>query len=377
MGNRRGPGPALIDARLSGEGPKGSHTRPAVGDIQAWLVSRVAEALEIEAGGLDVRLPLTSYGLESIDAFTIAGDLASWLDCELPATLLWEHPTVEQLARHLATGSREPCSSLVALQPHGSRPPFFCIHGPAGTVLFYQSLARHLGPDQPVYGFQAPIREEGDAAPLEIEAMASAYLRELRAFEPSGPYYLGGLSFGGIVAFEMARQLQVEGQDVAVVALMDSLCPRHARRLSLRRRLLLHGRNLLRLTPREQLRYVWTRALSVGAYGRLKAWDVAQGISRRAGSSLPAPFRHTRVLNHLAAKSYVPRPYPGQVTLFRAVERLDAADDPYRGWDQVALGGVEVHDVPGDHSSMIREPHVAVLAARLKACLERSPARDV
>ena len=115
-----------------------------------------------------------------------------------------------------------PWSPLVAIQPKGNRKPFFCVHPVGGNVLCYAELARRLGDDQPFYGLQARGLEGGLPPRDTIEAMAALYLEAIRAQKPAGPYLLGGWSLGGVVAYEMARQLQAQGEQVALLALIDT-----------------------------------------------------------------------------------------------------------------------------------------------------------
>src|SRR5262249_11903943 len=127
---------------------------------------------------------------------------------ELPLAILFEAPSVSKLAAVLDREGWSPSwSSLVAIQPSGSRPPFFFVHGHGGNVVRFRDLAHHLGPDQPFFGLQAVGLDGKQPAYTRMEEIAAHYLREIRAVQPAGPYYVGGFCFGGLVAFEMAQQL--------------------------------------------------------------------------------------------------------------------------------------------------------------------------
>ena len=144
----------------------------------------------------------------------------------LPLATLFQSPTIEQLANVLReyqpSGS---WSSLVEIQPHGSKTPLFCIHAAGANVLIYRPISRHLGGDQPVYALQAQGLD-GEKPPLRrVEDMAAHYIREMRSVQPVGPYYLLGASFGGLVIFEMAHQLLAQGQKVALLAMLNTECP--------------------------------------------------------------------------------------------------------------------------------------------------------
>src|SRR6185295_12459386 len=145
----------------------------------------------------------------------------------LPVATLFQAPTVERMAA-LLRGEEKPAarSSLVLLQPQGARPPLFFVHGAAGTVFPFLDLARELGTDRPFYALQAPGVEEGAEPSSTVQDLAAHYLEEIRAVQPEGPFHLGGWSLGGVVAFEMAQQLQAGGQQAGLLALLDSRVPR-------------------------------------------------------------------------------------------------------------------------------------------------------
>ncbi len=135
---------------------------------------------------------------------------------------LFETPTVAGLAERLRGGRPTAWSPLVAIKPEGTKPPLFLVHAAGGHVLFYRDLARHLDPEQPVFGLQARGLDKTQTHHDRVEAMAAYYLMAMRVHQPAGPYYVGGSSFGGLVAFEIAQQLRAQGEDVGLVALMDT-----------------------------------------------------------------------------------------------------------------------------------------------------------
>ncbi len=319
-------------------------------------------------------------GGHSLLAVSLMARIKREFGVKLPLAILYQGATVESLAVMLRQQAGAAfASSLVRIQPHGSRPPLFCAHPGGGNVICYMELARHLDPDQPVYGFQARGLN-GEAEPLtRIEEMAAHYIEKMRAVQPAGPYRLLGWSFGGVLAFEMARQLHERGECVALVALLDAAihdpadAPRKRRELDDAEMLLgAFGepspellRHLRTLQPDEQLQYVLDWAHRVNALP--PDFDLAQ-------------FRHLFNIfktNERAHRSYVPRAYPGRVTLFRAQEQL--AKEPQRlllGWEKFAGGGVDVHVVPGNHFNMAYRPHVRALCEQLAACLDGARAED-
>jgi thioesterase domain-containing protein len=267
-------------------------------------------------------------------------------------------------------------SPLVPLQPAGARPPFFCVHPSSGSVFGYLDLARRLGTDQPFYGLQSPGLDGGAEAYGGVEEMAADYVAALLALDPRGPYLLGGWSLGGVIAYEMARQLAAQGRRTDLLALFDihprsfgrALTPEDyslevnwfiaelARAFGKASPALMS--ELQALEPDERVRYALEQA---GAHGLIDEAELAQ---------LQLRFRVFKS-NLRAAAGYTPQGYSGRVTVFRAAGEADGAAPPRLEANELAAGGVETYDVPGRHQTMLREPHVGVLARRLSECLSR------
>lgn len=274
---------------------------------------------------------------------------------------------------------------LVGIQPTGSRPAFFCVHPAGGDVLCYAALARHLHPQQPLYAFQAPGLHDDEEPPGALEALARRYARELRLRQPRGPYLLGGWSLGGAVAFEMARDLEQAGEAVALLAIFDTV-PGGAR--------LDVGEHASSGADEDNARWL----LAIATYVE-RLWGLALGVGegdlagltgeaqmqlflerlRHAGllrgeSTLAQVRRLVRVLrvNSRAWSAYAPRPLGTRLTLFRAEDQTDAVLDETMGWGALSSAPIDVQVVPGDHISLLAEPHVRVLARHLQARLERA-----
>ncbi|HVG06916.1 MAG TPA: amino acid adenylation domain-containing protein [Thermoanaerobaculia bacterium] len=274
---------------------------------------------------------------------------------------------------------------LVEITPAAgsSRPPFFCIHPAGGDVLCFFPLARRMGPDQPFFGFQARGLED-DAEPFAtLEAMAAHYVSEMRRVQPAGPYRLGGWSFGGLAAYEMARQLSEQGEEVTLLAVLDTapgVPPEEPAEPSVFEdddtpwlvTIAEYVRGLrgadLRITEEQLARLSSEERLRVFV-DRLRA----AGIVHAGEDGLAQLRRLLRVFktNARAFRSYRPRPYPGPIALFRAAGTgFDPSLCHDLGWGRFTPSPVEVHEFPGDHISMMAEPDVAVLAERLRACLD-------
>ena len=349
--------------------------------LEFQLVRLWAEAL----GRTTVQVDENFFDLggHSLLAVKLFARVETVLGRVLPLATLFQAPTVRRLAEVLRReGWTAPWSSLVAIQPRGHRTPFFCVHGVGGNVLGFRDLARHLGPDQPVFGLQS-VGLDGKRSPITtFEEMAAHYVTEIRQLQPHGPYCIGGLSVGGLIAYEMARQFINQGQEVAVLALFDTgsrgqleaLTPAEARR---QRRTMLAAR----------IRYNWKKQFAgegIVQYWRRKVrtWRRRWKSRRerrhfleaaRKGQELPNGILSVRDANYLASSRYVPQDFAGRVTLFRVnEERVGRPEEPTLGWQRLARGGVEIIEVPGTHTSLILEPHVRTLAKELNAALDRS-----
>lgn len=329
-------------------------------------------------------------GGQSLIAVKLFAEIEKRFHRSLPLATLFQAPTVAQLAQIMQQdGWEPPWSCLVAIQPGGTKPPFYCVHGVGGNIVEYLHLARSLGPDQPFYGLQAQGLDGKKPWLTRVEDMAAQYIKEIRAFQPEGPYYLGGSSFGGMVAYEMALQLQAQGQETALLAFFDTNGPDYPRYLptttAFRRRLYkyrtnfdVHWSNLRLLKGRDRIEYVRDKYARVQRYFWKKKKRLIQWWRRRVVQlTLPETLRKVQNSGNQALEAYHPKPYPGKVTLFRATEQpYGIYYDRTLGWGSLVQGGLEIIDIPGHHGSIIREPRVGYLAQNLKECIERCQDRN-
>lgn len=280
-------------------------------------------------------------------------------------------------------------SVLVPIQPAGSRPPFFCIHGFGGGVADYAELARLLGPDQPFFGIQARgLDGQGEPAST-VEEMATDYVRAIQSLQPEGPYHLGGYCLGGVVAFEMARQLEEQGERVATLAILEGLAitRREAWRHLWKPRAMLNSLRNLPLWIREHYSVLGQDGWLLPAIRRNlpRTYDGAlheagagdmEAVLRGTACEQPQWPAHVRELawhHYRALQNYRPQPYAGRAALFR-VQTLPLlrASDPFMGWKKVIQGGLDVYRISGQHDTILKPPYVMELAAELQDCLAKA-----
>jgi thioesterase domain-containing protein/acyl carrier protein len=322
-------------------------------------------------------------GGHSLLAVRIIVEIESIYGRRLPLATLLQAPTVGALAEVLRKENWTPSwSSLVPLQPGGSKPPLFLIHSHGGNVLEYYPLANHLDKDQPVYALQARGLDGNIPKNRSLEEIASAYLKEIRTLQSEGPYFLGGFCFGGLVALEAAQQLQAAGQKVALVVMIQTTHPgvpafapgsssanrwwhRAAKRIDLERNNLLQrgfgyfGDRLRRTRDVMQAR-------TQIAFDK----KMSNGNGQRRRASMAYILELLGMEHDRAFVNYVPRPYNGDVLLFRASKQLPGLlADRSLGWKPVIKGHLEIRELPGHQQNILVEPRVVRLAQELQVRL--------
>ncbi|HVT95149.1 MAG TPA: amino acid adenylation domain-containing protein [Bryobacteraceae bacterium] len=335
------------------------------------MEARLLEIWEEVLGIRPIRVTDDFFNLggHSVLALRLVAKIETEWGLRLPLSILLKAPTVEALARVLRQGSVSASwTSLVGIQVGGSRPPLFIVSGVGGNVVRFRDLARHLGGDQPVFALQPPGLDRRQPYITRLEDLAAHHVREIRAKQKTGPYHLAGYSFGGAVVFEMARQLEEQGQEIALVALLDApewhyaeralaaLGWRHLlSRVAARIRKLIAGPGRIRYISERLKRLVRHTAI---------------GVFRLLRMPLPARFVDIVDVNTHAVSRYRPRPFRGKVVLLKTRESSGIeGSDPTLGWSALAEGGVDVFDIPGNHEDLTTEPNVQFLAQILTSCL--------
>jgi thioesterase domain-containing protein len=278
------------------------------------------------------------------------------------------------MAEHIAAVNEPDRSQsspvLVNIQPHGSWPPFFCVHAVGGQVISYAELSKEMGLEQPFYGLQSPPANWFPASEVSIEQMATLYNREIRTVQPVGPYLLSGWSMGGLVAWEMAQQLIQEGETIGLLALMDTTPPSAYLEaddrdddISMLARFAVHmsrliGKNpqslaqqFLLLTPQDQWKMVQETLTSYGVLAPKTAHAEMTAL-------LDVFTRNFRAMNNYSIQ-----------TSKQAVVYFRASETPERFsklWTKWSGGGIQIHSVPGDHFTFLRQPNVRIIAETLQ-----------
>jgi amino acid adenylation domain-containing protein len=333
-------------------------------------------------------------GGHSLLAARMMAEVESRFGISVPLVALLENPTVRDLVKAISASGWNPSwKSLVRLKDGGNQPPIFLVHAIGGDVLSYRSLSAYLADlDRSIYGLRAQ-GVDGKTRPLEsVEEMAALYLKEIREVQPHGPYYLGGYSFGGTVAYEMAQQLSAAGEKTALLAMFDTVVMEN---LPLE---LKPGKLVMALDRVERLGFIagkWLRLSlpkkvdyfkkSIGVVsGRLKAFarrtkyvNPQEQADRERWLRKPPAFQKVETINQRALDAYVTKPYTGTVAYFKARQReWSEMVRPEPLWRRLALGGLSVYTCEGNHNSIMVEPYVRSLAAALRQALESGEQRQ-
>ncbi|MCZ6637142.1 MAG: non-ribosomal peptide synthetase [Alphaproteobacteria bacterium] len=346
--------------------------------LEAQLTELWKQALKLDQVGLNDNFFL--LGGDSLQAIELFLQIERTLRRRLPAACLFEAGTVAEMASLIEDGEEPGC--IVPIQPHGTHPPFFCIHGSHGVVVGLNNLAKQLNSDQPFYGIQS-VGWDGKVVPFtNYEDMAAHYADEMRKIQPHGPYYLGGFSFGGRVAVYVARHLKAAGEEVGLLALLDTYSPLGRQWITLGTWLKQCGQPTGGKALVETIRYLWFRARRMRryVYGRAKRviFFTLCKYYRRTGKTVPPSLRQPKRANLLIrlVRDDMP-PYDGDVTYFKADFRpgRNLHSDTQDTWRQIIKGRLDIVPIPGNHSTFIKEPYVRAVASELQKVLETARAK--
>jgi amino acid adenylation domain-containing protein len=364
------PAPNISDINVSGD------FIPPCDDIEVQLAQIWENLLNVRPIG--VKDNFFHLGGHSLLVVRLMAQIQEHFGINLPLATILQNPTIAQIAATLRQHTDSLSTSpLVPIHEQGSNIPFFCVPGVGGNGLYFYKLAHYLGSEQPFYTFQAQGLDGKSTPYTKIEDMASYYIKAIQTVQPKGPYILGGYSFGSHIAFEMTQQLQKQGHEVALLAILDNFAPisshkpkdfyldeetrvRHIVRVMER----LSGKSLQvsyelwkNLNSEERLNYLEEQLTEITI-------DQLRGLIKVFDANVQAGI------------NYLPQDiYPNRIALFQASED-DTEDtfipsEPTWGWERISSQPVEIQTVPGNHHTMLSEPHVQVLAQTLKAYINQ------
>ncbi len=379
--------------------------------LNFYLAEQVARVMDLPISILDKEQSLQDIGVDSLMALV----LKNWVETNLEITVqtesFFQESSLFELVMKLlekmnnvSALSSEATKNLVehkikhnlsldllkCIQPSGSRLPFVCIHPGGLDVSCYNNLARHLTNDQPFYVLQPPELDNYQSlnneflSSIPISEVASKCIKVLQNLQPQGPYLLGGWSLGGCIALEIAQQLYRQGQQVALLALLDVaniinlpfnkdytfvylfasyLGARHNKELILKYDV------LKTVNFNEQLNYLLKEAIELEILPKNTSFAEIYHLLQTYKIAIQTSLKRV--------ENYIPEVYPNRISLFEAREILDIAptitNNPFliwKNWSQLSQKSLEFHIVPGNHYTMLLEPHVQILAEELRRCLD-------
>jgi FkbH-like protein len=363
-------------------------------ELERTLASIWARVLRVSDVG--VNDSFFDLGGNSLLAVELLRDIIETFDRrDLTLSTILESPTVALFAMVLTNSTRPKFSCLVPLRETGSRPPFFSVHGIGGNVLSQRTLALNMPPDQPFWSIQARGLD-GSALEEDLRETAALYIREIKAVQPDGPYYIGGGSAGGLFAYEMAQQLVQSGDVVGLLALGDTFNLKYSKMIPKHRVFYCHIRffvqrsmhhlgSLARTPPGEWPRRLFSASAAVlwhlrPLFARSPApsgqtpilSDEGLSASQHDDTGLTNLLIRVRERTRRVVEQYIPHPYSGKLTLFTAkTKAIEPYQDRVLGWGPL-VSDIEVHEIPGTHLTLADQKE---FAHALDICLREAQSR--
>jgi acyl transferase domain-containing protein/thioesterase domain-containing protein/acyl carrier protein len=338
---------------------------------------------------VDAKTDFFDSGGHSLLAVRLFTEIRKRFNIDFGLSTLFEARTISALAdlirkaREADSIQKNPASAhaLVSIRSGGTNTPLFLIHDVGGSVLRYEHLARHFPDDQSIYAIESRGLS-GLPVDYSVEAMARHYIQQIRERQPHGPYFVVGHSFGGLVTYEIARQLSAQNEPMGLVGLLDTFqrnlteedallqaAPQKAGKLPIMQRLSKDIRTLI--LGQDRIGYLQERKTYLQAWLLKTLYRTAHKLSLRFEWEMPAFLKDVKEANWIAADYFTPETYEGTVVLFRCQNRIDTdPPDSSRVWQRLVKGEVVILEVPGDHNTMLKEPGVRILAEQILTYLK-------
>lgn len=345
---------------------------------EKFLADAWAELLNMEK--VSVHADFFELGGHSLIAVKLMIAIEKKTGSRLPLTALFESPTIEKLATVIDIDKKDiNWDSLVAIKATGSKVPVYLIHGGGLSVLLFNTLAKNLHPEQPVYGLQARGLNGTDDHLDRMEDIAAHYVEQIIKQNPQGPYALCGYSFGGLITYEMGKQLKAMGKNVILLGMFDSYASQSIYHKPLLTKISLTTYELFMRTAyafafmTREPKIVITNKIRFAKILLTPLFEKLLFKKQAAPESFTVYSKKTAKLYKIAFRNYKLSPYHGAIDLFRSKKQTFYMPDfKYLGWKPFALKGVTIHDVPGDHLDLFESPYVEELAKALQNCLDKA-----
>ena len=342
--------------------------------LELEMVQMLEEILGIKKIG--IRDNFIELGGNSLLAARLVAEIENRYQQKIPLSTIFQAFNIENLAnliRQKEEFSAPKC--LVPIKQGNSQPNLFAIHNLGYGLEFYLPLAKYLHPNLSIDGLSSFLSNESDKPhPRDIRRLAAYYTHNLKKVQPQGPYYLLGVSFGGLIVYEIAQLLVSQGHEVRFLGMVDTYCPNQnavRKQLAVQERILAHLDKIHSLGVSHILNLVKWRIGNtldtIRAWLYQIDWVRENFVDQTSRNFDKANYARLKKEHQEVNQGYAIQPYPGKISMFRAAHNMDSKLD----WQDLAQLGLSIYDVPGEHLEILQVPHVQVLAEKIQSALQK------